>query len=219
MEPLCWASAGHRATSFSFVWGCQERQAEIKMEPPDPTVASMSSGTEPVTNWEQEGAHSSCLFPSALHPGCCHILVWQWASGNPEPQHCSGIAWLSQPRALQPHPCVLPCSGQAWDKLSQGWAGGTESVTLQFLCESARPCKHSLCFQELRSFFISAWRYPRNFRKYLGSSASTDLILICGLGLFFLVKTLPGVAMPKLGWEGKRDSVFQCTYFFLFSGY
>lgn len=152
------------------------------------------------------------------HPG---VAVGFW-----QPQHCSGITWLSQPRAPQPHPCVLPCSGmgQAWDKawdrrgtsFPRGDLGVPNSSHSTFRVSLHAHANTRSSFQELRSFFISAWRYPHNFRKYIESSASTDLILICGLGFFFSCQNSSGGCNAQIRMRRQKGQCIPVHFFFFF---
>lgn len=101
------------------VWGCQVSRQKWPWSPLTPQWPPWSEVQWDRTCHQLRARRCPLFLPFPIHTPAwrCPILMWQWASG-PEPQHCSGMAWLSQPRALQHHPCVLPCSGQAWDKLS-----------------------------------------------------------------------------------------------------
>lgn len=87
MAPLCWASAGHRATSFSLFgdvrWAGRNKHGAPR--PHNGPHGVMSSGSDPATSWEQEGADPSCPFLSThcpgaeSHPGMV-VGFWQpWA--------------------------------------------------------------------------------------------------------------------------------------------
>lgn len=103
-------------------------------------------------------------------------------------------------RSLLPTHASAPGScGTSFHRAEQGETEGVAPHPAPAPLRVCTPTLTLLRFQELGSCFISAWRYPRNFRKYIGSCASTDLILICELGFFFLLKLFGGATMPKLG--------------------
>lgn len=152
---------------------------------------------------------------SSVEPHGAAVSFWQpWAL---VPQwHCLSLvakgSAVPSPHMPQPQAAV----GQAFTGPSRGKLKESPPPAPPAPLRACTPTLTLLRFQELGSCFISAWRYPRNLRKYIGSCASTDLILICELGFFFLLKLFGGATMPKLGWEGKRDSVFQRSYFLSF---
>lgn len=122
MAPLSWASPGQRANSFS-VFGDVSWAGRNKHGPPwVPTewgaVGQNLSGAE---------SKKVPVLPAFSHPhtalALSHILAWQWASGSPEPQHCSGITWLSQPRARQPIPVCSPAQDRHGTSFPRGELG------------------------------------------------------------------------------------------------
>lgn len=214
---LCWVCPGHRATPFSL---SEDGKQGGRNKLPDPTIIPMGWDPAGQTLPPTESKQAPTLLAPPVRPPPRLCSTSQCGGGFWQPW--APVPWWDCPSLVAKGSAILsPHMPQPRGSCGTSFHRGEQGEPEEVAPTSApvRVCTPTLAllrFQELGSFFISAWRYPRNFRKYIGSCASTDLILICELGFFFLLKLFGGATMPKLGWEGKRDSVFQCSYFLSF---